>query len=53
MGPKVDGAALRAELDWFLRACRPGSFPGIGYRLREEGNLLYGGASAPESRATA
>lgn len=47
MGPKVNGAALRAELDWFLPRVQARLFPGIGYRLREEGNLLYGGRPRP------
>jgi flavin-dependent dehydrogenase len=47
MGPKVNGAALRAELDWFLPRVQARLFPGIAYRVREEGNLLYGGAPRP------
>lgn len=47
MGPKVNGAALRAELDWFLPRVQARLFPGIAYRIREEGNLLYGGAPRP------
>ncbi len=47
MGPKVNGAALRAELDWFLPQVGARLFPGVGYTLREEGNLLYGGKPRP------
>jgi digeranylgeranylglycerophospholipid reductase len=47
MGPKVDGAALRAELDWFLPQVQARLFPGVGYTLRTEGNLLYGGLPRP------
>jgi flavin-dependent dehydrogenase len=47
MGPKVDGAALRAELDWFLPRVQERLFPGVGYTVRTEGNLLYGGLPRP------
>jgi flavin-dependent dehydrogenase len=47
MGPRVNGAALRAELDWFLPRVQARLFPGVGYRLKEEGNLLYGGRPRP------
>ena len=47
MGPKVNGAALRAELDWFLPRVQARLFPGIAYTVREEGNLLYGGNPRP------
>jgi flavin-dependent dehydrogenase len=47
MGPKVDGAALRAELDWFLPRVQERLFPGVGYTIRTEGNLLYGGLPRP------
>jgi len=47
MGPKVNGAALRAELDWFLPRVQARLFPGIAYTIREEGNLLYGGNPRP------
>lgn len=47
MGPKVNGAALRAELDWFLPRVQARLFPGIPYTVREEGNLLYGGPPRP------
>ncbi|HYZ15065.1 MAG TPA: NAD(P)/FAD-dependent oxidoreductase [Candidatus Acidoferrum sp.] len=40
---KVPGAALRAELDAFLPTVERRLFAGIPYRLRDEGNLLYGG----------
>jgi flavin-dependent dehydrogenase len=47
MGPKVDGAKLRAELDWFLPRVQERLFPGVGYTIRTEGNLLYGGRPRP------
>ena len=47
MGPKVNGAALRAELDWFLPRVQARLFPGVAYSVREEGNLLYGGRPRP------
>jgi flavin-dependent dehydrogenase len=47
MGPKVNAAALRAELDWFLPRVQARLFPGIAYTVREEGNLLYGGKPRP------
>ena len=47
LGPKVNGAALRAELDWFLPRVQARLFPGIAYTIREEGNLLYGGQPRP------
>ena len=47
MGPKVDGAVLRAELDWFLPRVQARLFPGIAYTTRAEGNLLYGGKPRP------
>jgi digeranylgeranylglycerophospholipid reductase len=47
MGPKVDGTALRAELDWLLPRMQERLFPGVAYTLRTEGNLLYGGLPRP------
>jgi flavin-dependent dehydrogenase len=47
MGPRVNGAALRGELDWFLPRVQARLFPGVPYALREEGNLLYGGKPRP------
>jgi flavin-dependent dehydrogenase len=47
MGPKVNGAALRAELDAFLPRVEARLFPGVAYTIREEGNLLYGGRPRP------
>jgi len=47
MGPKVNAAVLRAELDWFLPRVQARLFPGISYTVREEGNLLYGGKPRP------
>jgi flavin-dependent dehydrogenase len=40
---KIGGAALRAELDAFLATVAARLFAGVPYRVREEGNLLYGG----------
>lgn len=47
LGPKVNGAALRAELGWFLPRVQDRLFPGVAYTIREEGNLLYGGRPRP------
>jgi flavin-dependent dehydrogenase len=47
LGPKVNGAALRAELDWFLPRVQARLFPGTPFTVREEGNLLYGGKPRP------
>ena len=44
---KVAGKELRAELDAFLPTVEQRLFPGIAYTIREEGNLLYGGAPRP------
>lgn len=44
---KVPGARLRAELDAFLPGVQARLFPGVGYTVRDEGNLLYGGAPRP------
>jgi len=44
---KLPGAELRAELDAFLPTVQRRLFPGIPYSVREEGNLLYGGAPRP------
>ncbi|MEO6991365.1 MAG: NAD(P)/FAD-dependent oxidoreductase [Candidatus Baltobacteraceae bacterium] len=44
---KVQGKELRAELDAFMPTVERRLFPGIGYRVRDEGNLLYGGAPRP------
>ncbi len=44
---KVGGKELRAELDWFVPQVQARLFPGIGYTVREEGNLLYGGKPRP------
>jgi geranylgeranyl reductase len=41
---KLPGSELRAELDAFLATIERRLFAGIPYRVREEGNLLYGGA---------
>jgi flavin-dependent dehydrogenase len=44
---KFSGIELRAELEAFLPTVRERLFPGIAYTVREEGNLLYGGAPRP------
>ncbi len=44
---KLAGKELRAELDAFLPKVAVRLFPGVRYRVREEGNLLYGGAPRP------
>jgi flavin-dependent dehydrogenase len=48
IGAKVEGKQLRAELDDLLARVQARLFPGIGYTLREEGNLLYGGKPRPK-----
>ena len=47
---KLGGKALRAELDAFLEGVARRLFPGTAYTVREEGNLLYGGAPRPRVR---
>jgi flavin-dependent dehydrogenase len=44
---KYSGKELRAELDAFLPTVQERLFPGVAYTIREEGNLLYGGAPRP------
>jgi len=44
---KFSGKDLRAELDAFLPTVERRLFPGVGFTIREEGNLLYGGAPRP------
>jgi flavin-dependent dehydrogenase len=44
---KYSGKELRAELDAFLPTVAARLFPGVAYTIREEGNLLYGGAPRP------
>ncbi len=44
---KVSGSALRVELDAFLPKIAQRLFPRVAYTIREEGNLLYGGAPRP------
>jgi flavin-dependent dehydrogenase len=44
---KLSGKELRAELDAFLPTVQERLFPGTPYTIREEGNLLYGGAPRP------
>jgi len=44
---KCSGQELRAELEAFLPTVQARLFPGLGYSIREEGNLLYGGAPRP------
>ena len=48
---KVPGGELRTELDAFMAGVQRRLFAGIRYRVREEGNLLYGGT--PRARAGA
>jgi flavin-dependent dehydrogenase len=48
---KLAGKELRAELDAFLPTVERRLFPGVGYTIREEGNLLYGGAPRPRISA--
>ena len=50
---KLSGAELRAELDTFLPTVLERLAPGIGFRVRDEGNLLYGGAPRPRIAAGA
>jgi digeranylgeranylglycerophospholipid reductase len=47
---KLGGKELRAELDAFLSGVAGRLFPGTAYTVREEGNLLYGGAPRPVVR---
>jgi flavin-dependent dehydrogenase len=44
---KMSGKELRGELDAFLPTVAARLFPGVAYTVREEGNLLYGGAPRP------
>ncbi len=44
---KVSGKDLRAELDAFLPTVQMRLFPSVPFAVREEGNLLYGGAPRP------
>jgi flavin-dependent dehydrogenase len=44
---KLPGKELRAELDAFMPTVERRLFPGIGYSVREEGHILYGGAPRP------
>ena len=44
---KFSGKELRAELDAFVPTVARRLFPDVGYTIREEGNLLYGGAPRP------
>ena len=44
---KFSGKELRAELDAFVPTVQARLFPGVDYTIREEGNLLYGGAPRP------
>jgi flavin-dependent dehydrogenase len=48
---KVPGGTLRRELDAFLPTVQARLFPGIAYTVRNEGNLLYGGAPRPRIAA--
>ncbi|MFN2450395.1 MAG: hypothetical protein ABR508_11520 [Candidatus Baltobacteraceae bacterium] len=44
---KMNGAALRAQLDAFEQRVRARLYPGIAHRLKTEGHLLYGGEPRP------
>lgn len=44
---KISGRDLRAELDAFVPTVQARLFPGVSFTVREEGNLLYGGAPRP------
>ena len=44
---KISGAELRCELDSFVKTVEARLFPNVPYRVRVEGNLLYGGAPRP------
>ena len=44
---KLPGPELRAELDAFVSQVLHRLAPGISYSVRNEGNLLYGGAPRP------
>ena len=44
---KFSGKDLRAELDAFVPTVQARLFPSVAYTIREEGNLLYGGAPRP------
>ena len=48
---KLPGAELRAELDAFVPQVLQRLAPGAAYTLRDEGNLLYGGAPRPRITA--
>jgi digeranylgeranylglycerophospholipid reductase len=47
IGSRVAGSELRAELDYFMARVAGRLLPGVGYRVKEEGNLLYGGLPRP------
>jgi digeranylgeranylglycerophospholipid reductase len=47
IGSRVAGGELRAELDHFMERISKRLFPGVNYRIKEEGNLLYGGLPRP------
>ncbi len=51
IGAKISGAELRRELDSLVAAVRERLFPNVPYRLRIEGNLLYGGPPRPRIAA--
>lgn len=48
---KLPGPMLRRELDAFLPGVQARLFPTVSYRLKSEGNLLYGGAPRPRIAA--
>lgn len=45
---KMPGALLREELESFTQRVRARLYPGIGFTLKQEGHLLYGGAPRPQ-----
>lgn len=44
---KMPGAALRDELDRFTQRVRQRLYPDVGFRIKTEGHLLYGGMPRP------
>ena len=45
---KMPGARLREELDDFTQRIRARLYPSIGFTLKQEGHLLYGGLPRPQ-----
>ncbi|HEY5258618.1 MAG TPA: NAD(P)/FAD-dependent oxidoreductase [Candidatus Baltobacteraceae bacterium] len=44
---KMPGAQLRWELESFTQRVRARLYPGVGFTLKQEGHLLYGGMPRP------